>query len=291
MEENIEVETIENDETPQKEEVKSDETHEEEAVSEDTEAAQEEDSSEESDDSENGDSEKVKKKNGFAKRIDKFKSKLTAKEKEIEYWKQVALDSKANQSKEETEPVETNHSDSGKPNPDDFDNYEDYLEANIEFRMEQRLKSLEEKKSKEAEKSTFQKKTEDFGKKLNTFREQTPDFEEVMEEVEDIQVSKATEQLILESENGPELMYELAKSPEDLERISSLPPLMAAKEIGKIEARLQKPATNKTKTTRAPRPLSTVRGNAKVTKDLSDPNLSQREYEEIRAKQLQKRGA
>jgi hypothetical protein len=45
-------------------------------------------------------------------------------------------------------------------------------------------------------------------------------------------------QALLTSEHGPAIMYQLAKSPAELARISALPPLDAAREIGRLEAKL-----------------------------------------------------
>lgn len=289
MEDNIQVEvvneeveeTIETEEEIQ-EEVETPEDSEEEIESEEDEDPEESEEEEE----------KPKKKNGFKKRIDKFKTKLSKKDEEIEYWKQEAL--KANQSKpeEKTEEKKVINNDN-RPSVDDFDEYEDYLEALVEYKAEEKIREKESKENEKAKLTKEQEKAQEFGQKLNSFREQTPDFDEVMEEVEDMEVSAATKEAIVYSENGPALMYELAKNPSELERINSLPPILAAKEIGKLEASLEKPVNKEIKTkTKAPRPIKPVgRGGSKVSKDISDPNLTQAEYEQLRNEQLRKKGA
>ena len=113
--------------------------------------------------------------------------------------------------------------------------------------------------------------------------------EDVLSEVEHIPVSLAVNNVILDSEHGPEIAYELAKNPKEYERINKLPPLAAARELGKIEARIsqassekKKPETNKI--TQAPKPMNPLKGGKRApVKSLYDADrMSQAEYEALR---------
>jgi hypothetical protein len=79
-------------------------------------------------------------------------------------------------------------------------------------------------------------------------------------------------QAIQYSEIGPDLAYHLGANPKEAERISRLPPILQAKEIGKLEAKL---ATNPPvkKTTSAPTPISpiTARSTGSPAYDTTDP--------------------
>jgi hypothetical protein len=106
-------------------------------------------------------------------------------------------------------------------------------------------------------------------------------------------MSVAVQELLVQSENGPELMYELAKNREAFERINKLTPLAAARELGKFEAQFKKANSNEKpekKITKAPPPIAPVGKRATaVKKDIYDKDLSFADYERIREEQLRAR--
>lgn len=76
-------------------------------------------------------------------------------------------------------------------------------------------------------------------------------------------VSPALSEMVLASEQPADLAYHLGKNPQEAVRLSSLPPLIAARELGKLEARL---VANPPKiASTAPPPINPVRpGGAPV---------------------------
>lgn len=74
------------------------------------------------------------------------------------------------------------------------------------------------------------------------------------------------------SEIGPDVIYWLGSNPKEAARIASLPQVLQAKEIGKIEAKLETDPPAR-KTTTAPAPISpvTARTNAASIYDTTDP--------------------
>ncbi len=150
------------------------------------------------------------------------------------------------------------------------------------------MEAQEVKKQNKAKQVSAQKRESEWQERVRNFSSSIDDFEEVMEEAEDVEVSPALQEAIFDSSVGPQVLYELAKNPEEANRISKLSPIAAIREIGRIEGKLQaslKETPKKSTTTKAPRPLSNVRGSGKVSKDLNDPNLSQAQYEALRRKQ------
>ncbi|SFJ54426.1 hypothetical protein SAMN05216304_109124 [Bosea sp. OK403] len=103
---------------------------------------------------------------------------------------------------------------------------------------------------------------EDFNDRVADAVKVIPDFLDVVGKTNDRThpVSPIVGQLILESEKGALLQYHFARNPADLRRLNGLSPLGAAREIGKIEARLSlaKPTT----ATRAPPPVTAPKGGA-----------------------------
>ena len=73
--------------------------------------------------------------------------------------------------------------------------------------------------------------------------------------------------MILESDLSVDLAYHLGKNPAVARSISALPPLQAARELGKIEARLTAPQARTQSA--APSPITPVKGSGTVTKDPS----------------------
>lgn len=267
------------------EEVESDESEDKES---------EGDSEELKDENKDDGKDKPKKKSGFQRRIDKLNSRLTAREQEIEYWKQEAM-KRATDSKAAPQ-VETKQAeaDAGKPKPDDFDTHGAYVEALTDWKTEQKLKERDQKLERSKLETEQAKLVQTYAERMQAFAKKVEDFQEVIDEVEDIPLSPVVRDIILSSENGPELAYEMAKNRDEYARICKLGPIAAAREVGKIESRIAAKSSEATKeikkVTKAPKPLAPVNaGSATVKKSLSDPNLSQREYEQLRLEQMKKR--
>ncbi len=218
---------------------------------------------------------------GVQKKIDKLTKLRADAQRELEYWKTQAL----KQAQAETEkPVEKKAESidlSSKPKADNFDSHEDYVEALTDWKLEQKEKEREAKQKETQVKTEYQKQVESFQSKVKDFQKTVEDFEDVISEVDDISLSIGIQDSLLNSELGPQIMYELAKDRKELERINSLSPISAAREIGKIEARIANESSSEKeqqkKLTKAPPPVSPLgAGSAKVMKSPED--MSFKEY-------------
>lgn len=247
------------------------------------------------DESKDGLTEKPKKKSGFQRRVDKLTQRITAREQELEYWKQQALTASGSKtdSKVETKPADSTE---GKPSPDTFESHAAYVEALTDWKVDQREKARDAKEQKtriETEQSNIHSSHQ---KRVEAFRSSHDDFDEKLENLSDVPRSPAVEQVIINSDNGPALLYELAKNPAEAMRIAKLHPIAAALAMGKIEARIETKSSDETKTeskkvTKAPDPLKPLSagGKGSAPKSIFDPTLSQAEYERLRTEQLKKR--
>lgn len=252
---------------------------------------EEENEEEQSDEGKSQDQPK-KRKSGFKKRIDKLSQRLSEKDKRIsvveqekEYWRQEAL---KGQKPQETKPAPKKELlEDGKPKSEDYESHDAWSEAVVDWKLDQK-----EIKQKQAQaKNAYESKLQDFQTKLKTLGEETEDFDDLIAGLNDVEVPVAFQQAILDSDNSPLLYLELAKNKEELKRICKLPWSSAIRELGKFEAGIKSLQTSEkkseNKTTKAPAPINPVggKGAAVTLKSLSDPNLSQREYEALRAKQ------
>lgn len=246
------------------------------------------------DDSSDKIDEKPKRRNGFKKRIDKLNSKLSAKEQEVEYWKAEAFKKQAPQDAD-NKPIQKEAMADKKPKADDFDSHDKYVEALTDWKMDQR-DQLRDAKQKEIEiKTDQQKRFEAHQGRVKEFAEAHDDFKEVIAELGDYRVSPAVEALIIDSDLGAEVLYELAKDQNELDRLCSLPPLAAAREFGKYEMRFDKSSEPEKKEVKKskPAPLKTVGANTggATKKSIYDKDLSQAEFERLRSEELRSRRA
>lgn len=226
-----------------------------ETAEEDGESEQDEDAEEQSRDAE----QPRKKRGGFKRRIDKLNGRLTAVEQEKEYWREQAL--KLQKPEPAQGGAKTPIAQDGRPTQDAFDTHEEYLEALTDWKVDQRDRANQAKATEQSQKSAFDEKVQSYQAKVKEFAKTHDDFDDVLESVGDIPMSIAVQQSLLESEIGPEIAYELAKNPGEYERICSLGLVPAARELGKIEAKLlaekSKPPVE-SKTTKAPKPVAPV---------------------------------
>lgn len=184
----------------------------------------------------------------------------------------------------------------GEPNPDDYGSHAEYIRAVSEWTWEQKEKAAEAKRKEAEAKATVETRLSKFNQGFQAFAKEHTDAPEVIEDAMAEQpLSLAVQDILLDSENGQELSYQLAKNLDEWKRINSLPPLAAARELGKFEASLSKPEKQEIKQTKAPAPIRPVGGSAAAPKEktLKDVNAetSQAEYEAIRAKQLARKQA
>jgi hypothetical protein len=86
-------------------------------------------------------------------------------------------------------------------------------------------------------------------------------------------VSPALSEIVLESERAADLAYHLGKNPEVARRLSTMPPTLAAMELGRLEAQLSAPQPKLVST--APAPITPVRPSAPAVRDPSRMSASE----------------
>lgn len=150
------------------------------------------------------------------------------------------------------------------PPADSFDNAEAYAEALAEEKAKALIARREaEKAQAEALESYYEKEEE--------ARSRYDDFEQVAYNPK-LPVTDVMAQTIQVSDIGPDIIYYLGSNPKDAERISRLSPVLQAKEIGKLEARLAaSPPTKKTSTAPAPIAPVNARSSSAPAYDTTDP--------------------
>jgi hypothetical protein len=177
---------------------------------------------------------------GFQKRIAKLSTKLTTAQAEAEYWREQALRTSKPAATKVEAPVEAKE-----PQPEDFETVADYLKAVRQYDREALKRDLtgeiEKRDKQRTEASEKQTVEQRWSTKLSEARGKHDDFDEVIADAQEsnIPVSQAMSDVLMHSDLGAEMLYELAKDHDLAARIARMSPLDAAKALGKIEARLE----------------------------------------------------
>lgn len=209
----------------------------------------------------------TKKKGGFQRRIDKLTQARALAQQEVEYWKQQAL--KGAGATKTDAPVETKPATTeGEPDPAKFETHALYVKALARFEAKQLQAEFMREQNKVKLESEQAKTFTSYQERAKEFTKTHADFDEVLESITGIVSNPTVHHIITSSEDGPALIYELAKNPTEFARICALGPVAAAREMGKFESKFQKPAAastaEATKTTNAPNPISPVSSSGKT---------------------------
>ena len=148
--------------------------------------------------------------------------------------------------------------------PEQFASTEDYAEALAYQKAEQILSQREQQKQQSEVLEQYHDREEEARAKYS-------DFEQVAYNP-NLPITTSMAQAIQFSDIGPELAYHLGANPKEAERISRLQPILQAKEIGKLEAKLAANPPVK-KTSNAPSPINpvTARSTGSPNFDTTDP--------------------
>lgn len=114
--------------------------------------------------------------------------------------------------------------------------------------------------AQEARKVVQREKVEEHQERIEEFREKVKDFDATLKAAPSLKVAPIVEDLILESEKSAHLVYHLAKNPDRLAKLNAMSERDAAREIGRIEARLSLP--NPKTQTKAPPPKAPPKGGS-----------------------------
>lgn len=154
------------------------------------------------------------------------------------------------------------------PPADQFASPEAYAEALAVRKAEELIAQRELQKQRAQIEDAYAEREEEARGKYD-------DFEQVAYNPQ-LRVTDVMAETIKASDLGPDLAYWLGSNPKEADRISRLSPLLQAREIGKIEAKLASEPPQK-KTTSAPEPIRPVSAravNPGVT-DTTDPRSIQ----------------
>ncbi|CAO3447867.1 hypothetical protein [Azospirillum argentinense] len=209
---------------------------------------------------------------GVQKRLDELTRNWRDAERDRDHWRDMAMrGGQPQQPAPDANPKPKPDADAA-PKPEDFPTYDAYLiaQAKHEFRQE----AIQAERTKAQEQQASQVAT-NWRTQVDTAKGKYADFEAVAFSAP---ISNSVAHMVAASDVGADLAYHLGKNPDEARRISALPPVAAAREIGRLETKLS--TAPPPKSTQAPPPVPTVNGRGTPTRDLNA--MSYAEYKAAR---------
>lgn len=226
------------------------------------------------------DEQKKPKTDSVQKRIDELTRKRREAERNSEYWRDQAM------KKEPVKSVET--VEEPLKSLQDFDYDEGKYQQHLFDKA--RHGAVDEARrvlGEEQKKQTSNRKASDFRGREAEFSKSVDDYQDVARS-RDLPISQVMADVVTEMESGPEVLYYLGKNPNLADEISQLSPLSTARELGRIEAKLQLQEKKGETVSKAPKPTPKIAASdPAITKNIDD--MSQVEFNAMRRKQIAKR--
>lgn len=228
-----------------------------------------------------GTSEEAAIKSATQKRIDRLTWEKGERDREIAYWRSLAM--QRQEAPQEQKP-EAN-------TPPTLEQY-GHDEAKYQLAVTEYAKSVARAEAQEA--IRLERERERAEGRAKTFKTREAEFsaktEDYQEKVYDptLPITREMVELIAESEFGPQLAYHLANNRQVAAQIAALPPLIAARELGRIEAKLSAPPPPPPVVSKAPAPPPKIEAvNPEVAKDPSQ--MTDKEFATWRRRQIAQR--
>lgn len=173
---------------------------------------------------------------GAQKRIDELTRKRYDAEREAAYWRDLALKQQPPATPEATRTSAPQELPTLAQFGYDEMKYQaaliDYAAQEAERRTLDRIREHQTQTQQAQGRSAFEKRQAEFQSAM-------PDYRAKVLENPTLPISSAMVEVIVESEQGPAIAYYLAENRDLAEQIARLPPVQAARAIGRIEARLE----------------------------------------------------
>jgi hypothetical protein len=149
------------------------------------------------------------------------------------------------------------------PKPEMFNDMFEYARALAEYTADKKLMERDKEEKARQAKAEQEAKFQAWADRVNAAKNELPDFDDMVQS-SDVRVSDPVRDAIIESENGPKILYWLAENTDFAKKLADMSVVSAVREIGKIEARFEKakdpepkPVVGKSK---APAPINPLRG-------------------------------
>lgn len=157
------------------------------------------------------------------------------------------------------------------------------------YDREQILKEVESRQTQSQKSQKIQEAEQVISKvwqdRVKEARERYADFDVALSPDLPIPQGSVADAFVLDSEHGTDVLYHLAKNPDELKRITALNPIQQARELVKIELTFAKPAAKSPapKITQAPPPPHQVGGKGTIMADEVEQALKEDDFAAFQA--------
>jgi len=211
---------------------------------------------------------------------DILQRRLAKKSREIERYSraEAELQLLKSQMQPKAEPVNR-----GEPKPDQFQDYESYIEAVTDWKVEQKFKGIQAQNEQERQRQAQTQHEQRLASNIAKTASKYEDFEEVVSN-EDLPITFAMRDAIGESDIGGDIAYHLGTNIHEAGRIARPSPIAQVRAILGLESKLKAP---KKATTDAPEPITPSGSRATVSK--SPDQMTDKEFADWRKKHIKAR--
>ena len=187
----------------------------------------------------------------------------------------------------------------GPPQAEQFASHEDYVLAAARYGAQQEFQARDQQVMQQRQQDQQIRFQQDLMTREQQFKEQHPDFDTVVRGGLAGKVSPILQQALMLVPDGPAVAYTLATQPDLVQRLNTLPPPLVLVELGRLSHAATPPVspavgpTNgngvvpATPATPLPEPMAPVGGGGSTAQPTFHENMSQREYEQYRARTSQ----
>jgi hypothetical protein len=239
--------------------------------------------------SQESDEDEVKSSKGLKKRFSKLTSEIRELRQQLDEAKKPAREAKEDSGT--ASPAPAKETTAAKPVLGDFDSYEAFNEALVDWKLAQKEQAHAAVAADKAAKVAEQNAQSAWQAKIAAAK--IEDFDEVVGSAE-ITLPAPVVEGIMTSDVGPQIAYHLASHPDEAQALVQMTPVAAVRKLGQLEARFEAAAkkttskeTPKPKTQPLPKPPAAVGGKSSSTgPDINDPKLSMHDFKRIVRTQL-----
>lgn len=177
------------------------------------------------------------------------------------------LEQEATELRNKYEPKKTEQD--PEPRADQFSDLDEYTKAVKEWVADDVRRKDAAAQAESAQKSKQETIIKGWNERQAAVKVAIPDYVETLA-ASDLKVSDAIRDAVIESDVGPELLYHLAKNPDLVAELNAMTPAKSLIKFGKLEDKLtpsseSKPAAKVIEISKAPTPISPLKGSTSVT--------------------------
>lgn len=176
------------------------------------------------------------------------------------------------------------------PKAADYTDAFDYARDLAEWSTNKALKERDKADAEKVQKAQVEKVLGGWKSRVEAVKAERPDWTEMVESSK-AQVSDPARDALIESEYGPQIVYDMSEDDELAEKVSAMKPAEQLRWIGRMEAKYEaaKPAEKEEKAEpvkerpKAPAPISAVKGTRVPDNAVSEPGEFQGSFKEWKA--------